>query len=333
LECSFYIAWLAAFFRRQWHSAQVYWRRFPPWGAVHAASFLTEGLFLTLLAFILLAIKFVESSHNSFAVALGGVWVGLLTGAAVLVRPLWPLVILVAGSLFLLYGPKRKEVWLLLTVMLVCAFTPLSLWKARNQWQSHFDGLSDISGKTTWRYLASRVTAHANGQDRWALVLAAMQDEDLWGLSIQEADDERWRRIKAVFREHPILTAYYFFRSAAEHAIHPSPSVFMPYGLNFYGDFLLLRLLWAGLLVLAYRGWRYTPDTDRDNGAIDRGWLMVILVMCLLLTLSSGISFGAGSRLRAPLELIVPLLASIGLVHVTEPSRCFLKDPNRSAAA
>jgi hypothetical protein len=82
---------------------------FSPWGAVHAASFMTEGLFLTLLAFILFAIKLVESSRNSFAVALGGVWVGLLTAAGVLVRPLWPLVILVAGSLFLLMGLNEKE--------------------------------------------------------------------------------------------------------------------------------------------------------------------------------------------------------------------------------
>jgi hypothetical protein len=146
--------------------------------------------------------------------------------------------------------------------MLACAFTPLSLWKARNHRESYFDGLSDISGKTTWRYLASRVKAQANGQDRWALILAAMHDEDHWGLSIQEADNERWRRIKAVFREHPILTVYYFLRSAAEHTTHPSPGVLMPYGLNFYRDFLLLALLWGGLLVLAYLGWRHTPDTD-----------------------------------------------------------------------
>jgi hypothetical protein len=32
--------------------------------------------------------------------------------------------------------------------------------------------------------------------------------------------------------------------------------------LNFYRDFLLLALLWGGLLVLAYLGWRHTPDTD-----------------------------------------------------------------------
>jgi hypothetical protein len=42
---------------------------------------------------------------------------------------------------------------------------------------------------------------------------------------------------------------------------------------------------------------------------------LTFLVICLLLTLSSGISFGAGSRLRAPLELIVPLLAAVGLVR------------------
>lgn len=75
-------------------------------------------------------------------------------------------------------------------------------------------------------------------------------------------------------------------------------------------------LLWGALLILAYLGWRCTPDPERDNGMIDRGWLLTILIVCFLLTLSSGISFGAGARLRAPLELIVPLLAAVGLVRV-----------------
>jgi hypothetical protein len=297
---------------------------FSPWGTVLVSLPLSDGLFLLLLILILFVIKFTQRADNPVAVVLAGAFVGLLTGAAVLVRPIWPIVILVAVALLFLYGPRRKGAWLLLIAMLVCASTPLSLWKGRNLREANFDGLSDVSGITVWRYLASRVSAQDKGLDRFTLKDAAMLDERKWEMTIQEADNERWRRAKAVFQDHPILTAYCFVLSALEHAIHPSPDVLRPAKLSFYGDFWVLAVIWGGLLTLAYLGWRYPPDPDWDDGIIDRSWLSVILVVCLLLTLSSGISFGAGSRLRAPLELIVPLLAAVGLLRVT---RAFQRAP------
>jgi hypothetical protein len=75
-------------------------------------------------------------------------------------------------------------------------------------------------------------------------------------------------------------------------------------------------MLWGGLLILAYLGWRCTPGPDGDDGEIDRSWLLIILGVTLLLTLISGLCFGAGSRYRLPLELIVLLLAAVGLVRV-----------------
>jgi glycosyltransferase involved in cell wall biosynthesis len=170
--------------------------------------------------------------------------------------------------------------------------------------------------------------------DRWTIVRAALQEEGKYTLSVQEADDEHWRRAKVVFREHPLMTIYSFALSAGEHIVHPSPDVLTPARLNFYGDYWVLGLVWGGFLVLAYTGWRCSPDCDWDNGSIDRGWLFTLLVICLLLTLASGISFGAGSRLRAPLELIVPLLAGVGLVRVVrsfQPIQVSL--PHESAAA
>jgi hypothetical protein len=143
-----------------------------------------------------------------------------------------------------------------------------------------------------------------NGHDRFAIKDAAMQDERNWSLSVQEADNERWRRANSVFREHPFLTVYSFARSATEHAIHPSPDVLVPARLNFHGDFFLLALLWGVILTLAIFGLLSLlgPNAARDDGEIDRRWLLTFLVICLLLTRRSGISFGAGSRLRAPLE-------------------------------
>jgi hypothetical protein len=288
---------------------------FSPWGAVLAGLPLTEGLFLLLLVLIFLSMKLPERVVHKSAILLSGACVGLLTAAAVMVRPIWPLVIMIGLALVFLYGPTKKGSWLLLAAMLVFAVAPLAFWKERNREMKGFNGLSDISGKTAWQYLAQRVNAQINGQDRFALKNRATLDESNWELPVQNANDERWRRAKFVLREHPIITIYCFLVSAAEHAIHPSPDVLTPAKLNFDRDFYVLAILWGGLLILAYLGWRSTPDPGLDNGVADRLWLLVVMVICLLLTLSSGVSFGAGSRHRAPLELIVPLMAAAGMVR------------------
>ena len=286
-----------------------------PWSAVQAGMFMTEGLYLLMLVLIFFAIHLVECTTKRSSALLSSAFVGLLTSAAVLVRPIWPLVLLVALALFLRYGPRRKGVWLVLTVMVVCAVTPLYLWKIRNVHEAQFNGLSDISGRPAWHGLASRVKAQVDGTDHWPIYRAALLDESTWGLSIQEAHNERWRRARAVFREHPFLTIYCFALNAAENIVHPTPMLLKPAKLNFSGDFWLLGLVWGGLLILAGFGLCCTPNTEWDNGVIDRGWLLVLLAICGLLTLSSGVCFGAGSRYRVPLELIVPLLAGVGLIR------------------
>jgi 4-amino-4-deoxy-L-arabinose transferase-like glycosyltransferase len=292
---------------------------FSPWGAVHAGLAMSEGLFLFLLTLIFFIMKLTTEANNQIAVAVGGACTGLLTAAAVLVRPIWPLVLIIDATFLLLYGAKRKGVWLLLLTTLVFAVIPLLIWKTRNQRVAQFDGLSDITGKTAWHYLASRVVAHINNQDRWAVRDQADLEESTWKTSVQQADDERWQRAKTVFRQHPMLTAYYFLLSSTEHAIHPSPDVLLPAKLNFDGDYWVLALLWGGLLILACLGWQHSAGIDFENVATDRTWLSALLVVCVLLTLSSGVSFGAGSRLRVPLEVIVPLLAAVGLSHMIFP--------------
>jgi membrane protein DedA with SNARE-associated domain len=149
----------------------------------------------------------------------------------------------------------------------------------------------------------------------WA---AAREEERQWkqSLTIQEINDERWRRANAVFREHPFLTIYTFALHAGEVIIHPDPGMLKPAGLNFSGDTWVLGGLWVALLILAGVGLGSIMNGDRDFGMIQRKWLVALLGICLLLTLASGITFGAGSRLRVPLELIVPLLAAIGLMRL-----------------
>lgn len=294
---------------------------FSPWGAVLAGVPLTEGLFICLLALVFLFMKLVQDARKLIYALLGSTAVGALTAAAILVRPMWQLLVFVVAGLFLHYGPRRRGALLVVLVAVVIAATPLFLWKARNMHVAQFDGLSDISGKGAWLNLASRVKAQLDGNDRFAIEHAARLDELNWGLSVQEADEERWRRAKEVFRAHPFVTAYSFMLSATEHLVHPSPDILLSARLKFKGDYWVLAVLWGGMLILAYRGWHDMPDRDSDDGPIDRRWLGTVLTISLLLTLASGISFGGGSRYRAPVELIVPLLAGIGLVRLVHPAR------------
>jgi hypothetical protein len=76
-------------------------------------------------------------------------------------------------------------------------------------------------------------------------------------------------------------------------------------------------MLWAGLLLFALLGYLCASDLLWDDGKINRRWISAILVICSCTTLLSGISFAAGSRLRAPLEISVHLFAAVGLVRVT----------------
>lgn len=294
---------------------------FSPWSAVKAGFAMTEGLYLLNLALLFFVMYLVvEHARKLSAVVVGGVFIGLLTSAAVFVRPIWPLVIFVPIALFLLCGDQRKKAWVLVAVMLISAASPIYLWKARNQREAQFDGLSIVPGVNAYQYLAPAVKAQLKGSegDRWAMLEAARKEEKQWrqGLSVQETNDERWRRANVFFREHPFLTVYTFALNAGEALIHPNPQILKPAGLNFAGDTWVLAGLWVAFLMLAGLGICCTPDRDRDGGIIQRKWLIAVLGICLLLTMASGITYGAGSRLRSPMELIVPLLAAIGLMRI-----------------
>jgi len=294
---------------------------FSPWGAVLAVAPMSDGLFLFLLTLIFLLIKLEANSQPANAF-LGAASIGILTGIAVLVRPIWPLTILIAAVFFFYYGAKRKGVLLLLLVNLACAITPLALWRERNQREAHFDGISDISGHTVWVYLAARVRAEVTGLNRYEVSRLAEDERNNWAvpLSSQEAETEAWRRSAAIFREHPLVTVYSFGRSAFEHFIHPSPDVVRAVSLNFFGDIVVLAILWGGLLLFsAYALLRPISNPAWEDGYIDWQFLLAMLVVSGALTLSSGVSFGAASRLRAPMETVIPLLAAIGLARVIHP--------------
>jgi hypothetical protein len=292
---------------------------FSPWGAARAGFLMSEGLYLLVLALLFYLMSLVGERSAKFSTAvLGGCCIGLMTSVAVLVRPVWHLVPLVGLVLLLLHGDKRLRSWIVLAAMLTCAITPLYLWKMRNFREAQFHGLSNLAGKVAYDYFASSVKAQVKGAegDRWAMLRLARAEESHWELSNQETHDERWRRVQEVVQEHPVLSVYAFALNVGEALVHPDPAILRPPALNFRGDVWVLGGTWAAMVGLAYLGLTYAPNKERDDGLIKRKWLVSLLGICLLLTMASGFSFGAGSRFRAPLELIVPLLAGVGFVRV-----------------
>ncbi len=292
-----------------------------PWGAVLAGIPMADGLYLFMLSIIFFIMKLLEESSRKAAILVGAAAVGLLTGCAVLVKPIWPLVLLIPAASLFLNGLRGKRL-LALTIMLAFALSPLFLWIHRNAREVDYVGLSTISAATAWFYLAQRVRAHADGGDRSAYHVAARKESINAKLYPKEYDAENQRRAWAVFREHPLVTGYCFFLSAAEHILHPGElRVLQVARLDFPGAFWALAFLWGVLLMLAFLGGCFAARTKVHEEPIDRAWLLILFSVCALLTLASGISYGAGSRLRAPMELIVPLLAAIGLVQLEKGFR------------
>lgn len=292
---------------------------FSPWGAVRAGFLLTEGLFLLLMVVLFFTMYLVlQRKRDMTLVIAGGCLVGFLTSVVVFVRPVLPLIPLVAITMFVLYPDKKVRAWVLVAAIVVCALIPLHLWKTRNLQEAQFNGFSDVSGKAAWQWLASSVKGQVAGSvgDRWAMLRAAEEAETHWTMSLQEADNERWRLANEVFRAHPFLTVYVFGLNAAEALIHPQPSILTPARLNFPVDTVVLGGIWAVFILCAGIGIRHIWGRGEPDESIDRNWLLAMLVICLALTATAGVSFGAGARYRIALELIVPLLAGVGLVRI-----------------
>ena len=148
------------------------------------------------------------------------------------------------------------------------------------------------------------------------MLRAAEEAETQWTLSPQEAHDERWRLANEVFRANPFSTLYVFGLNAFEALVHPQASILTPAGLNFPGDTVALGGYWMAILLCAVIGGWHIWGRGQANDSIDRKWLLTMLIICLAITLTAGVSFGAGARYRIALELIVPLLAGVGLVRI-----------------
>jgi len=296
---------------------------FSPWNAVLAGVPVSDGLFAVLLiaAFLLLHRTATAGGSRALISAAG---VGIVTGIAVLVRPLIPLIVFTPVAVLACAGVKRATGWMLCAIALVCALALPAAWMVRNRTVAQFDGLTDITSQAAWQYLAARVRADVTGQDRHAMSAAASVEETTWGIPVhsQELDRERWKRAVVVFRDHPWRTVYAFGASAFEHTIHPSPDVLTAARLNFAGDSIVLGVWWGVLLALATVAlWdrRYAFD-DVTGNANDRV-LVATFLICIGLTLLSGVSYGAGSRLRAPLDVGVPLLAAAALSRSSRSAR------------
>lgn len=287
---------------------------FSPWGAVLAGIAMTEGLFLLLLALILLFMKLLAESNNLYGIMLLSGLIGILAAAAILVRPLWPFMILVALGLIFMRGRLAKKA-LAVAVMLLVGIAPLLYWIHRNATQIQYSGMSTVSARTAWFYLAQRVTAHVQGRDRYTVSREANKDAINYRLYPKQADALYRQQALAAFREYPVFSVGLFFLSALEHLLHPEARVLEIAKLGFPGVFWLLAFFWGGLLTLSIAGAVSLRLTSNDPG-VDRRWILIILMVVCSLTLASGITFGAASRMRSPMELIIPLLAGVALVRI-----------------
>jgi hypothetical protein len=148
---------------------------------------------------------------------------------------------------------------------------------------------------------------------------SARLEESKWKMTIQQKDDERWHRAAVVFKSYPALTIYYFLLNGVENMVHPSPYVLSPGRLNFQGDYWALAALWMALLILVVIGLFYGAAGDAEHPHA-RSWMIAVLFVGVVLTFSSGLCFGAGSRYRVALELAVPLFAAVGLASLLFPS-------------
>jgi len=291
-----------------------------PWSAVLATAPMSDGLFVLLLASVFLVIKFTVRAQRIWAFA-GAMSLGLLTGAAVLVRPMTPLVLMVPAALWFTLGGRGGTARWLVVIAFVCALIPPALWRERNIRVRQFASISEVSGLAAWQYLAARVRSEVTGEDRYVLLTTAEREEESWGVDAgsEQMNAERWRRATEIFRAHPLLTGYSFARSALEHTLHPSPDVLTASRLRFPGDFVVFAFLWFAVLSLSIAGLvRLVREQRHDGSDVPRRFVVALFTVCVFLTLSSGMSFGQGSRLRAPLDVVVPLLAGVGAMRAWE---------------
>ena len=290
-----------------------------PWGAVHAGVPMTEGLYLLILSMMFFLLKIIEESSSKLTAFSCAAFVGVLSGWAVLVRPVAFLIVVIAGTFLFLNGALRKRL-VAMTIMLAFAATPIVFWIHRNATEARYVGLSTVSWATAWHFLAQRVRAKVDGESHYAYSTSARKETLNLRRNPNAYETATRRRAMAVFRDHPFWTAYCFIVSAAEHMLHPGPRVLEATRLEFPGSFWMLASLWGTMLILAGLGFGQVLGREGNDAGLDRVWLFILFGVCALLTLPSGVSFGTGtlSRLRAPMELIVPLLVALGLVQLTK---------------
>jgi 4-amino-4-deoxy-L-arabinose transferase-like glycosyltransferase len=289
-----------------------------PWTAALAVAPVSDGLHLVLLLLGLLVMSIAARSAPPRAYGWAAC-LGLVASGAVLVRGIWQLVVLFPISLGITRGFRHRDTWSVIVVSFVVAVVPVALWTARNVEKAAFHGLSDVPSQTAWQYLAARVRADVEGTDRHRMSESAAAEERTWGVPSwsQELDDERWSRAFAVFRAHPARTAKAFVLDLAEQVLHPSPDVLVPARLSFVGDRLVLGVVWLTLLALSVVGATRIAQKRIVSQAIEVPTLTAVGVVCGAVVLTCGLSFSGGSRLRVPLEGIVPLLAALSVFRPT----------------
>lgn len=323
----FFMAWLLLGYRIAFVSSLLL--ALSPWSIAWGARFCSDGPALLFLASILAGVVLLAVSPNRpVRVGLIALLVGLLTAAYVLTRPLWPVIPCVLVAVFLVQV-NRTWVRRLIVVLIVgiSALTPVSLWVIRNARVANVATLSDIGVKTVYWYWAQRVRALEMGQDRFELKDKAMREDDAWQEDPETAAREYVKHGVGVLKSDPTLAAVAFSLNIAEQLLHPDSDVVLGgLGLSVRYGMLALGSLWVLLLILSGAGmWVVLWSGNLLDGGRKYALLGIALILSVVV-LSSGVSFGGGSRLRLPVGFLVFMFAAAALTSFFADATCPGKD-------
>jgi hypothetical protein len=287
-----------------------------PWSIAWDTRFCSDGLAMLFLALMLLWMAFMARFEKSSPkVKLAEVLLGLSTAAYVLTRPLWPIILFVVLSVWLVQRglPTVRRAAALLVVS-IFAVTPVAIWTLRNARVAGVVTVSDIGVKTAYWYWAQRVQAFKTGQDRFVLKNEAMRESGTWRGTPDEIVKQYAVHAAQILVDNPLLAFEAFIRDMAEQLVHPDAvTVFSGLGLEVRYGTIILAGLWVLVLLTSARGGWVVIRSWRQMDSGQRGALLGMTLVISIIVLSSGVSFGGGSRLRLPAELLLSVLAALGI--------------------
>ena len=291
-----------------------------PWQTVYSSAILTDSLSLFILSIIFLMVILLKRNISKPTILFTlSIVLGLLMACYVLVRPVVPLLILMLGFVWFYLGYSKKILGVV-CVVLIFSLSPILIWSVRNNNLFGTYALSHVSWSTAYKYWGLRTYAMATAQDKWAdttkLKYNNLWDEPIAGNTVKKSLNNYKERTIEIISQYPTKAALGFLLSNVETMLHPDPSILRRIGVKIQYDMIIFGALWFMMLSISVFGLYYIYFNIKTKINIDCDFILGMLMVCLLLSATLGISFGAGARLRMPMELIISILSSVGIISI-----------------